>query len=194
MGGTRKDTPIDPYDLARAKKLLAEAGYPNGFSITLGAPNGRYINDLKVAQAVAAMWSRIGVKTEVDAVAPPVFFKNRDSFKYSAYMAGWGSSTGEVSNALKSLVATPDKLKGMGTTNSARYSNPAMDAKLEEALRTVDDAKREALIAEASQIVMADHGLLPLHFEVSVWAMKKGLTYEGRADQITIAQNVHPVK
>jgi peptide/nickel transport system substrate-binding protein len=194
MGGTRKDTPIDPYDPARAKKLLAEAGYPNGFSITLGAPNGRYINDLKVAQAVAAMWSRIGVKTEVDAVAPPVFFKNRDSFKYSAYMAGWGSSTGEVSNALKSLVATPDKLKGMGTTNSARYSNPAMDAKLEEALRTVDDAKREALIAEASQIVMADHGLLPLHFEVSVWAMRKGLTYEGRADQITIAQNVKPVK
>jgi peptide/nickel transport system substrate-binding protein len=194
MGGTRKDTPIDPYDPARAKKLLAEAGYPNGFSITLGAPNGRYINDLKVAQAVAAMWSRIGVKTEVDAVAPPVFFKNRDSFKYSAYMAGWGSSTGEVSNALKSLVATPDKLKGMGTTNSARYSNTAMDAKLEEALRTVDDAKREALIAEASQIVMADHGLLPLHFEVSVWAMKKGLTYEGRADQITIAQNVKPVK
>src|SRR5580698_3268589 len=86
MGGTRKDTSIDPYDPTRAKKLLADAGYPNGFSITLGAPNGRYINDLKVAQAVAAVWRRIGVKTEVDAVAPPVFFKNRDSFKYSAYM------------------------------------------------------------------------------------------------------------
>ena len=83
MGGTRKDTPVDPYDPAKAKKLLAEAGYPNGFSITLGAPNGRYINDLKIAQAVASMWSRIGVKTEVDAAAPPVFFKNRDSFKYS---------------------------------------------------------------------------------------------------------------
>ena len=69
MGGTRKDTPIDKFDPATAKKLLAEAGYPNGFSITLGAPNGRYINDLKIAQAVASMWSRIGVKTEVDAVA-----------------------------------------------------------------------------------------------------------------------------
>jgi len=195
MGGTRKDTPIDAYDSAKAKKLLAEAGYPNGFSITLGAPNGRYINDLKIAQAVAAMWSRIGVKTEVDAATPPVFFKNRDSFKYSSYLAGWGASTGELSNALKALLATPDRAKGMGTTNSGRYSNKAMDAKLEEALATVDDAKRDALLAEASKIaIQQDHGLIPIHFELSVWAMKKGLTYTGRADQNTLAQGVKPAK
>ena len=162
---------------AEAKKLLAEAGYPNGFSITLGTPNGRYINDLKVAQAIAAMWSRIGVKTEVEATAPPVFFKNRDEFKYSAYLAGWGSDSGEMSNPLRSLVATPSREKGMGGTNRGRYSNPAMDAKLEEAMRTVDDKKREALLQEASKLVIADYGVLPLHFELSVWAMRKGLTY-----------------
>ncbi|CAN5775816.1 ABC transporter substrate-binding protein [soil metagenome] len=195
MGGTAKDTPIDKFDSAAAKKLLAEAGYPNGFAITLGAPNGRYINDLKVAQAIAAMWSRIGVKTEVDAVAPPVFFKNRDGFKYSAYMAGWGAVTGEIGNALQSLVTTPDKVKGMGTTNSGRYSNPALDAKFEEAMRTVDDGKREALLRDASKIVIQDdHGFLPIHFEVSVWAMRKGLTYVGRADQSTLAVNVRPAK
>lgn len=194
MGGTRKDTPVDAYDPAKAKKLLEEAGYPKGFSITLGAPNGRYINDLKIAQAVASMWTRIGVKTEVDANAPPVFFKNRDSFKYSAYMAGWGASTGELSNALKSLVATPDRAKGMGTTNSGRHSNKEMDAKLEQALVTIDDAKREALLAEASKIVMAEHGIIPIHFEVSVWAMRKGLTYPGRADQNTFAVDVVPAK
>jgi len=193
MGGTRKDTPVDPYDQAKAKKLLAEAGYPNGFHITLGAPNGRYINDLKIAQAVASMWSRIGVKTEVDANAPPVFFKNRDSFKYSAYLAGWGASTGELSNALKALLATPDRPKGMGTTNSGRYSNKAMDAKLVEALATNDTDKREALLAEASKIaIQQDHGLIPIHFELSVWAMKKGLTYTGRADQNTLAIGVKP--
>ena len=192
MGGTRKDTAIDRFDPTAARKLIADAGYPTGFSITLGAPNGRYINDLKVAQAVAAMWSRIGVKTEVDAVAPPVFFKNRDTFKYSAYMAGWGSSTGETSNAMKSLVATPDRAKGLGTTNSARYSNKLLDAKLEEALRTVDDKKREELLQEASKIVFGDHGILPLHFELSVWAMRKGLTYTGRADQTTLARFVKP--
>jgi len=194
MGGTAKDTPIDAYDSARAKKLLEEAGYPKGFSITLGTPNGRYINDLKIAQAVAAMWTRIGVKTDVDANAPPVFFKNRDSFKYGAYMAGWGASTGELSNALKALVATPDRAKGMGTTNSGRYSNKDMDAKLEQAVVTIDDAKREALLAEASKILMADHGIIPIHFEVSVWAMRKGLTYPGRADQNTFAVDVKPAK
>jgi len=140
------------------------------------------------------MWSRIGVKTEVDAAAPPVFFKNRDSFKYSAYMAGWGASTGELSNALKSLVATPDRAKGMGTTNSGRHSNKEMDAKLEQALVTIDDAKREALLGEASKILMAEHGIIPIHFEVSVWAMRKGLTYPGRADQNTFAVDVTPVK
>jgi peptide/nickel transport system substrate-binding protein len=193
MGGTRKDTPVDPYDPARARKLLAEAGYPNGFQITLGAPNGRYINDLKIAQAVAAMWSRVGVKTEVDAAAPPVFFKNRDSFKYSAYLAGWGASTGELSNALKALLATPDRPRGMGTTNAGRHSNKEMDAKLAEALVTVDDAKREALLAEASRIaIQQEHGLIPIHFELSVWAMRKGLSYQGRADQNTLAVGVKP--
>jgi peptide/nickel transport system substrate-binding protein len=190
--GTSKETKPDRYDPAAARKLLAEAGYPNGFAIMLGTPNGRYINDLKIAQAVAAMWSRIGVKTEVDAAAPPVFFKNRDEYKYSAYLAGWGADSGEMSNPLRALVATPSREKGMGGTNRGRYSNPAMDAKLEEAMRTVDDRKREALLQEASRLVITDHGLLPLHFELSVWAMRTGLTYAGRADQATLAQFVTP--
>ena len=79
----------------------------------------------------------------------------------------------------------------MGTTNSARYSNPVLDAKLAEAMRTVDDDKREAILREATKIVIQqDHGLLPIHFEVSVWATRKGLTYVGRADQTTLAVNV----
>jgi peptide/nickel transport system substrate-binding protein len=190
--GTSKDTRPDKYDPAAARKLLAEAGYPDGFAITLGTPNGRYINDLKVAQAIAAMWSRIGVKTEVEATAPPVFFKNRDEYKYSAYLAGWGADSGEMSNPLRALAATPSREKGMGGTNRGRYSNPAMDAKLEEAMRTVDDRQREALLQEASRLVMADYGILPLHFELSVWAMRKDLTYTGRADQATLAQFVKP--
>jgi peptide/nickel transport system substrate-binding protein len=190
--GTSKDTAPDRFDAARARTLLAGAGYPNGFSITLGTPNGRYINDLKVAQAVASMWSRIGIKTEVEATAPPVFFKNRDEFKYSAYLAGWGSDSGEISNPLRALAATPNREKGMGGTNRGRYSNPAMDARLEEAMRTVDDARREALLQEASRLVIADYGVLPLHFELSVWAMRRDLTYAGRADQATLAQFVRP--
>jgi peptide/nickel transport system substrate-binding protein len=192
--GTAKATQPDKYDPAAAKKLLADAGYPKGFSITLGTPNGRYVDDLKVAQAIASFWSRIGVKTEVEATAPPAFFKNRDEFKYSAYLSGWNSETGEMSHPLRGLVATPSREKGMGGTNRGRYSNPAMDAKLEEAMRTVDDKKREVLLQEASKLVIADYGVLPLHFELSVWALRKGLAYAGRADQATLAQFVKPAK
>jgi peptide/nickel transport system substrate-binding protein len=188
--GTAKATSIEKFDPAAARRLLAEAGYPKGFSITLGTPNGRYVNDLKVAQAIAAMWGRIGVKTEVEATAPPVFFKNRDEFRYSAYLANWNTDSGEMSNPLRALVATPSREKGMGGTNRGRYSNPAMDAKLEEALRTVDDKKRETLLQEASKLVISDHGVLPLYFELSFWAMRKGLAYAGRADQMTLAQFV----
>lgn len=190
--GTRKDAQPDKFDAAAAKKLLAEAGYPNGFAITLGTPNGRYLNDLKVAQAIAAMWSRIGVKTDVEAPAPPVFFKNRDEYKYSAYLAGWGADSGEMSNPLRALVATPNREKAMGGINRGRYSNPAMDAKLEEALRTVDDKKREVLLQEASKLVIASYGVLPLYFELSVWAMRRDFIYAGRADQATLAQFVVP--
>jgi peptide/nickel transport system substrate-binding protein len=192
MFGTRQDAKADKYDLNKAKALLAEAGYPDGFSIALGTPNGRYINDIKVAQAIAAMWTRAGIKTKVDSAVPPVFFKNRDELKYSAYMAGWSSQ--EVSNALRSLVATPNKEKGMGTTNKGRYSNPAMDAKLIEAMGTVNDAKRSALLQEASKMVVEDYGLLPLHFEQSTWAMKKAINYPGRNDQMVRADFIKPAK
>ena len=191
--GTTKGTQPDRFDPAAAQRLLAEAGYPKGFSLILGTPNGRYLNDLDVAQAVAAMWRRIGIKTEVEASAPAVFFKNRDEYKYSAYLSGWGANSGEMCNPLRALVATSNREKGMGGTNRGRYSNPAMDAKLEEAMRTIDDKKREALLQEASRLALSDHGLLPLYFELSIWAMRKGLAYEARADQATLAQFVTPL-
>ncbi len=192
--GTRKDARPDRYDPAEARRLLAEAGYPKGFAITLGAPNGRYANDAQIAQAVAEAWSQVGVKTGVEAIEPPAFVKNRDEFRYSAYLGGWNAETGEMSNPLRALVATPSREKGTGGNNRGRYSNPAMDAKLDEALRTVDGKKREVLLQEASKLVLDDRGLLPLQFEMSLWAMRKGLTYLARADQMTLAQFVKSAK
>lgn len=192
MFGAGKDEKPEKYDLNKAKALLAEAGYPDGFSISLGSPNGRYINDIKVAQAIAAMWTRAGIKTKVDSAVPPVFFKNRDEFKYSAYLAGW--SAGEVSNSLRSLIATPNREKGMGTTNKGRYSNAEVDAKTEEALRTIDDAKRAALLVETTKLAMSDYALLPLHFEKSTWAMKTAINYPGRNDQMVRADLTKPAK
>lgn len=177
-------------DPEKAKALLKAAGYPDGFTLVLGSPNGRYINDSKVAQTLAAMWTRIGVKTTVDAAAPPVFFKNRDSYAYSAYMAGWGTATGEMSNTLNSLLVTPNKEKGVGTTNRSRYSNKAMDKLVEDSADIMDPVQRGEMLAKASEMAMADFAMLPIHFEHSVWAMKKGIEFTGRADQQTMVQYV----
>jgi len=193
MFGTSKErTAIPKANVEKAKALLKEAGYPDGFAITLGSPSGRYINDAKVAQAIASMWTRIGVKTSVDALAPPVFFKGRDSYQFSAYLAGWAASTGEMSNPLNSLVVTPDPKRGVGTTNRGRYSNPEMDKLVAQAGTTMDDKARSELLQKASGLVIDDYGILPVHFELSVWAMKSDLRYEGRADQTTQAQNAVP--
>ncbi len=177
-------------DPEKAKALLKAAGYPDGFALVLGSPNGRYINDSKVAQTLAAMWTRIGVKTTVDAAAPPVFFKNRDSYAYSAYLAGWGTATGEMSNTLNSLLVTPNKDKGVGTTNRSRYSNKAMDKLVDDSADLMDPVKRGEMLARASETAMADFAMLPIHFEHSVWAMKKGIEFTGRADQQTMVQYV----
>jgi len=95
-----------------------------------------------------------------------------------------------MSSPLKALVATRNKDKGMGGTNRGRYSNPKMDALLEQALRTVDDSAREKLLQEASAVVLGDYGILPLHFEVTPWAYRSGVSYAPRADQYTLAFEV----
>ncbi|MEM7021351.1 MAG: ABC transporter substrate-binding protein [Pseudomonadota bacterium] len=192
MFGSSADAAAEPYDMEGAKELLAEAGYPDGFGLILGTPNDRYINDAKVAQAVAQMLARIGIDTEVDAMTKSTFFSRRNNYDFSLYLAGWGSGTGEMSSPLVALVATRDSDKGMGGTNRGRYSNPELDALIEQALATVDDPAREKLLQEASAVAMANYAILPLHFEVTPWAYRSGLTYEPRADQATIAMSVEP--
>jgi peptide/nickel transport system substrate-binding protein len=190
MFGARREAQPDPYNPDAAKKLLAEAGYPNGFSITIGSPNNRYINDSEVAQAIASQWTRVGVKSRVDAVPSTVFFENRDAFAYSAALVGWAAGTGEMSNPLRSLIATVNREKGFGTANKSRYSNPALDALIEEALRTVNDKSRETLLQRGSQMALEDQAIVPLHFEITSWALRKGFSYKARADQYTLAIGV----
>ncbi|OZI77028.1 ABC transporter substrate-binding protein [Bordetella genomosp. 12] len=192
FGASKEHAQAPKADVEKAKALLKGAGYPNGFEITLGAPSGRYVNDAKVAQAIASMWTRIGVKTNVDAMAPPVFFKARDSYALSAYLAGWSVTSGEMANALASLLVTRNPEAGLGTTNRSRYSNPAMDKLVEQASGTMDDAKRAELLQQASNLAMDDYAMLPVHFELSVWAMKDDVRYKGRPDQTTLAQNATP--
>lgn len=185
--------PVDAYDPERAKELLAEAGYPDGFGLVLGTPNDRYINDDKVAQAIAQMFAQIGVQTEVDASTASQFFSRRNNLEFPIYMAGWGAASGEMSSPLKSLVATHNVEAGMGTTNAGRYSNPEMDQVLVQAMSTIDNEKRDKLLQEAGTIVLDDYGIIPLHYERTAWAMKPELDYEPRVDQRTMARGVKSV-
>ena len=186
----------EPYDLAGAKKLLKEAGYPDGFQLTLHGPNDRYINDAKIAEVIGQMLTRLGLKMKVETMTRSVFFKQASrggpdgTPKFSFILVGWGAGTGEASSPLKSLLATYDKSKGMGASNRGRYSNPAMDKVLEQALATVDDKARAALLAKATEIAIKDLGIIPLHYQVNTWGAKKGISYRARTDERTVAMMV----
>jgi peptide/nickel transport system substrate-binding protein len=190
MFGANEDAKAPKLDIEAAKKLLAEAGYPNGFNLVLSTPNDRYVNDAQIAQAVAQMLARVGLKVSVDAMTSSQFFAKRTRREFGFWLAGWISDTGEMSAQIKPLAATPNKDKGWGTTNPGGYSNADVDALLQQALGTIDDEKRAALLAQASRIVMADYGVLPLHFEMTTWAMRKELAYTPRVDQNTQAMMV----
>src|SRR5713101_2520526 len=116
--GANQDMKVPKVDAEAAKKLLAEAGYPNGFSLVLATPNDRYVNDAMIAQAVAQMLTRAGLKVSLDAMTQSQFFPRRNKRDFGFWLAGWGSDTGEMSSPLKSLIATPNRDKGMGPSNS----------------------------------------------------------------------------
>ena len=192
--GTSKKLKPVKFDPEGAKKLLADAGYPNGFAMTLHGPNNRYINDANVVQALAQFYSRIGIDAKVETLPANVYFTRATKGEFGYMVLGWGTESGEQGSAMRSLLATHDPAKGMGVNNRGRYSNPAFDKELTDALVTMDDRKREAMIQHAAEIVMGDTGLIPLHYEVSTWAATKGLKYTARTDQYTLAMGLKPAK
>lgn len=191
FGSLDKPTEIK-FDPEAAKKLLAEAGYPQGFELTLTTTNDRYINDGQIAQAVAQYLTRIGIKTTVDAQAAAIYFPKRAKREFSFAMGGWPSENGEASGLFQYWVATTDKDKGLGTSNYGGFSLPAFDQVFVPAMSQMDANARKAAYQQATQIALANVPLIPLHFESSIWAFKKGLSYEGRRDQYTLAMSVKP--
>ena len=190
--GATKNLAVEKFDVEGAKKLLAEAGYPEGFGITIHTPNNRYINDEQIAQAVAQMLSRGGVATKVVAMPSATFFTQATDLKFSLMLVGWSTGTGEASSSLKALLMTFDKEKGFGTANRGRYSNGKVDALTEDALQTVDDIKREAYLQRATEIAINDTGIVPLHFQVNLWAARDGIVYQPRLDEQTLAWRMAP--
>lgn len=184
----------DPFDIEAARRLLTEAGVPNGFAMTLHGPHDRFPNDDKLLQAVAQMLARVGIEARAETLPYSILLSQGGppNFAYSAMLLSWGSNTGEVSSPLRSLLATTDRAAGLGVANRGRYSNPALDRLIRQALGTVDDAARRELLERASEIAMADQAIVPILYQVNIWATRNNIAYAARADEMTLARFFTP--
>lgn len=180
-----------PFDADRARTLMREAGWPDGFQIGLAGSNDRYPNDAQVAQAIGQMLARIGVKVDVQTMPASQLFSRGSKLEFSAILSGWVGN-GEPSSTLVSLMATFDPAKGMGASNRGRWSNAEYDMALQAALRTMDEPKRLALYGRAAEIAIAEMGMIPVYFTINTWATRRDLTYVARGDETSLAMGLRP--
>lgn len=159
------------FDVAAAKALMAQAGYPNGFGITLDCPNDRYNNDEQICQAVVGMLSQIGIKVELQARSKTLHFPKVQKKDTSFYLLGWGVPTLDSHYVFTFLYQTNDAAKKVGSWNYTGYSNAKLDPLIDGMLVEVDAAKRDKMIADAWTIAREDIVYLPLHHQVIVWSM-----------------------
>jgi peptide/nickel transport system substrate-binding protein len=170
-----------PYDVAAAQKLLAEAGYKDGFEVDFACPNNRYINDEQICQAITAMWARIGVKAKLRTLPLTTYFPMIQRYEASIYMLGWGVPTFDAFYSIQSLVRSVGA-QGDGNYNVGRYSNPQMDALVERTRKETNLKLRTELLTKALQLQNDDVAHIPLHNQVIPWAMKKNIEVVHRAD------------
>ena len=186
--GHAADLKPDTYDVAAAKALLAEAGYKDGFALTLHTSNDRFHGDKEVAQAIGQMLARGGIKvTQVVAQPYNVYASAATRREYSVFVFSFGTTTPSSSFALVNVLQSFDAAKGTGSFNRTRYSNPAFDAALSKALQTFDDRQRGEELAAATRIAMQDVALIPLYWPKLYWAARGNVTYEPGKDEDTRA-------
>ena len=183
------------YDVAGAKKLLADAGYPNGFRMMFSFTQDRLPGDRQVGTSIAQMLAAIGIDAKADAQPAAVFFPARTRGDFSASVSGWGTLTGEAHYTLSSLAHSNDKDRKMGAFNVLGYKNPVMDKLLQDAAVEMDVAKRRKFLEDANALVEKDRQRLPIVAVGSAWAMQKDkVTIKPRVDEDTLAMNIKPAK
>ena len=172
------------YDPNRARELLTEAGYPDGFEVRLDGPNDRYVNDSRIMQAIAGQLARVGIRVSVDARPKTIFFEDEEQERCSFFLIGWANTNGDASGTFEYLLHTNDPSLQLGdSNNSTRYSNPELDALIEEAGRTVNREEREGLLHRCMQIAMEDLPQIPLHFQVDLYGSSEQLEWTPRQDR-----------
>ncbi|KIC19748.1 ABC transporter substrate-binding protein [Leisingera sp. ANG-Vp] len=163
------------YDLEKAKALMAEAGYADGFSITMMAPNNRYVNDDKIAQAVASMLSKINITVDLQTMPKAQYWPTFDERAADMMMIGWHADTEDSANFHQFLTACPDDATGNGQYNSGNYCNAEADALMNQANAETDPAKRADLLQKLEGILYDEAAFIPLHWQNLAWGAKSGM-------------------
>ena len=171
-----------PYDVAGAKALLAEAGYPNGFGFTLHCPNDRYVNDEKICVALGAMWARIGLNVKVETMPKAQYFQRTPKKEFSACMQGWGDNNRDAMFTLRPLYHSLDAATGRGDTNYGNFKNAEVDALIQKAEPEMDAAKRQGYINDAIRLLQKEVNAIPLHRQVTPWISRANVTVTHRSD------------
>jgi peptide/nickel transport system substrate-binding protein len=166
------------FDIEKAKALMAEAGYADGFSVTMMAPNNRYIEDKRIAEAVAAMLAKINIKVDLQTMPKAQYWQRFDERAADIMMIGWQSDTQDSANFYEFLVMTPDPKTGYGQYNAGNYSNPEVN-RLTLATQTMTDAKARAeTLQKIERLIYDDAALVPLHWQHLSWAARKDVEIE----------------
>jgi peptide/nickel transport system substrate-binding protein len=170
-----------PFDIARARALMAEAGYADGFEVTLDCPNNRYINDEEICIALASMWAQLKVKVKVNAMPRATYFAKMDKTDTSMYMLGWGGSVTDAETTLTPVMRNRAD-KGIGFYNYGSVKNDKFDAMAAASSSEADPRKREDLVKSALREYSSQVHLIPLHRQIIAWAARNTVEATHRSD------------
>ncbi|WP_188967448.1 ABC transporter substrate-binding protein [Neoroseomonas lacus] len=186
----RPQPEVPRADIAAARRLMQEAGLAAGFDLALSGPNNRYPLDAQVLQAVSQMWTRIGIRTRVDAMPSAIYFSRAARHEFSATLSGSLSARSEVLTQLQRILHTQDRQRGIGSGNWGQFSDNRTDALIDEAGRTIDEAAREALVRQVADRGITDkQAIIPLYFPINTWGTRAGIAYSVREDEYTLAMD-----
>ncbi|ANN25097.1 TPA: ABC transporter substrate-binding protein [Vibrio vulnificus] len=166
---------VPRFDLKKAKQLMKEAGYEKGFTLTMIAPNNRYVNDAKVAQAASAMLSKIGIKVDLKTMPKAQYWPEFDKCAADMLMIGWHSDTEDSANFSEFLTMTRNEETGRGQYNCGHYSNPEVDKLVEAANVETDPAKRAVMLQKVETTLYNEAAFVPLHWQNLAWGAKSTL-------------------